>query len=227
MEMWGICLLAMIGFGVAFRFFKSKSVDQSFKTLQKCVAVAFQILIAHPIEKQPKTDFTRVYFIALAMLSIVLNSVYTSSMIYFLQNPIREHQISTDREIANRMYMQSPWKATQKLKLHFHADLPLGSSPKYKEMFNGSSNQYAKVMYDSYITVNESLDTNNYWISKVGNERNICTLGVEININYLLSKNNRLVTDEFGNHKVFVLEKPLRSQPVGWCPKMHQIVAIL
>ncbi|KAH1027838.1 hypothetical protein HUJ05_001270 [Dendroctonus ponderosae] len=166
------------------------------RTLQKCFAVAFQILIAHPIEKQPKSDFTRVYFIALAMLSIVLNSVYTSSMIYFLQNPIREHQISTDKEIAN-------------------PDLPLGSSPKYKEMFNGSSNQFAKVMHDSYITVNESLDTNNYWIAKVGNERNICTLGIEINLNYLLSKKNRLVTDKFGNDKVFVLEKPLRSQPVG------------
>uniref|UniRef100_A0AAR5NYW9 Ionotropic glutamate receptor C-terminal domain-containing protein n=1 Tax=Dendroctonus ponderosae TaxID=77166 RepID=A0AAR5NYW9_DENPD len=193
-EIWGICLLAIISFAVAFRVLKTKSDDRSFRTLQKCFAVAFQILIAHPIEKQPKSDFTRVYFIALAMLSIVLNSVYTSSMIYFLQNPIREHQISTDKEIANH--------------------LPLGSSPKYKEM-SKSSNQFAKVMHDSYITVNKSLDTNNDWIAKVGNERNICTLGIEINLNYLLSKKNRLVTDKFGNDKVFVLEKPLRSQPVG------------
>ncbi|XP_066150912.1 uncharacterized protein [Euwallacea fornicatus] len=189
-EMWGVCFAGFIGFAIACHVFRSMEEIEAFRSFLSSFFVAFQVILAHPLRKLPKSKLTRVFFIGMASLAIILNCVYTCSLIYFLQNPVREHQISTQEEIVDR--------------------LVVGGSPKYREMFESEG---PKEILDSFQTVNEDLDSQTYWLKKVANQRNICTIGVYTNILYLLSSNNPVVTDRQGGHKVFVLKKHLRTQP--------------
>lgn len=98
-QMWGICLAVIFGFAITFYLFKTKKEVRTFNTFQKCVNAAFQLIIAHPVSIQPISNYTRVYFISLAVFGIIINSVYTSSLINYLQTPTREYQIVTPREV--------------------------------------------------------------------------------------------------------------------------------
>lgn len=99
--MWGICFAGLVGFAGGCYLVKNQHEMRIFQTFGGCFLVAFQLVLAHPVHTHPKGDLVRVFFEGFAILCIILNCVYTCSLIYFLQNPVREHQISTQEEIIS------------------------------------------------------------------------------------------------------------------------------
>lgn len=99
--MWGICLAGLVGFAGGCYLVKNQDEMRVFQTVGGCILVAFQVVLAHPVSTHPRGDLVRVFFEGFAILCIILNCVYTCSLIYFLQNPVREHQISTQEEIIS------------------------------------------------------------------------------------------------------------------------------
>lgn len=94
------------------------------------------------------------------------------------------------------------------------AGLPLGGSLAYREMF---SNFTVQALSESYVTVDEQLDLESYWLKMVAQHRNISTIGVKTNLIFLMQTHHSLVSDRHGHPKIFLLPKPLRSQPVLIC----------
>lgn len=97
------------------------------------------------------------------------------------------------------------------------AGLALGGSPAYKEMFNTSTDLSVRALAESYVTVDEQLNSESYWLNIVAQQRNISTIGVKANLIFLMQTQNGMVSDRHGQPKIFLLSKPLRSQPVLIC----------
>lgn len=213
--MWGICLASLVGFAGSCYLVKNQNEMRVFQTFGGCVVVAFQLVLAHPVHTHPRGDLVRVLFEGFAILCIILNCVYTCSLIYFLQNPVRERQISTQEEIISSGTASET--LTKICLVSWFAGLTLGGSPVYKEMFNTSTDPSVRALSESYVTVDEPLNSESYWLNMVVQQGNISTIGVKANLIFLMQTHSGLVSDHHGHPKIFLLPKPLRSQPVTIC----------
>lgn len=101
--------------------------------------------------------------------------------------------------------------------VNWFAGLTLGGSAVYKEMFNTSTDPSVQALSEGYVTVDEHLNSESYWLKMVVQQRNVSTIGVKANLIFLMQTHNGLVSDHHGHPKIFLLPKPLRSQPVPIC----------
>ncbi|XP_060522286.1 glutamate receptor ionotropic, delta-2-like [Cylas formicarius] len=197
-EMWAVCLCSIFGFGVLF-YASAKLHEEAvpgYSSLERCVGTSFEVLIALAVWKQPNGDMTRVFFIGCAVFGIIVNSVYTSSLIQYLTDPVREHQISTGREIVE-------------------SDLKFGGPSMYRAIAsNDSDDIVVKKFIAEYRTVEEEIDTFAYWLGLVTREK-YATITDKTPVHYLLAKGNEMVTDSRGNPTVFVVPRKVMSKTIS------------
>ncbi|KAF7282972.1 hypothetical protein GWI33_001653 [Rhynchophorus ferrugineus] len=198
MQIWMICVAVVFAFGLLFRISKEYIEYQKFSTFEKCLLAAFEVVIAIPLHPHPVGHITRIFFISLAVFAIIMNSVYTSSLVYYLQGPVREHQITTTSEIIK-------------------SGLIIGGSQKYQHMFNNgdTKNAFTQMILKNFEFVNNSIDSYTYWLEQVGKNRSLATITIKLCATYLLSTNNPIVTEANGQPKIFILPKQIISQNVG------------
>lgn len=200
-EMWGICLAIMICFAVSF-YFASKfgGEVESFKSFTKCFYQSFQIIVYQAVPIHPISDLTRVFFVSLAVISIILSSAYTCSLVYYLKNPIREHQAT---RISDIMDSFGEYK------------FGIGGVRRFRELFTLSSEEEGTKLYQMYQTASGDNDTILYWIRKVADDRNIWTVSSKLYVDYLLTKGSNATIDQDGKPKIYVFKKQLMSYFIG------------
>lgn len=191
-QMWAICIAIFIIFAIGFYMFSRHSEsDINFK--RYCFTISYKIIIAQPISKQPNNKVTKILFISLYILSIMLSSFYTCSLTYYLKNPIREKQ---------------PTKNTDIIDDFGNFKYYLGGIQKYKVLFNISDNA---AIYNYYQTVSEPNDTVDYWLQKVADDRDIWTVSSRLLANYKIAMNSKGIVDDTGRPKIFVFNENLLS----------------
>lgn len=202
LQMWGISIgVFVIGAVCMYLASKIRETVVGYKTLGNSFLSSIQLFIGHATPDQPTSDFTRVFFAALSVFSIIIASIYTSSLIYYIKNPISEFQPKKNIDILDQFG---------------NFRYRVGGTLRYKNLFNVSK-PAAKKVYDIFETADGKNDTINYWLEKVGNDRNIWTISSEFYVKYLVATDNKIVTDENFLPKVYVFNKDnrLMSYPVS------------
>lgn len=200
-EMWGICLAIIVFFAVGFYFASKIGREvQNFKTFGDCLFQSFQLIVYHAVPTQPINDFTRVFFVSLGIISIVMASAYTFSLVYYLKNPIREHQAKT---MSDMMDSFGAYK------------YGIGGISRLRELFCLSSEDEGSQLFEMYQNASGDNDTLLYWITKVANDRNIWTVSSKLYVNYLLDKGSNATVDEEGKPKIYVFKKKLMSYSIS------------
>ncbi|EFA08518.1 hypothetical protein TcasGA2_TC006171 [Tribolium castaneum] len=161
----------------------SRNENKHYKKFGNDLLATFQVMIVTAVDRQPRSDFSRIIFIALNFFSIINAAVYTSSLINYLTLPQREPQVDSIEGI-----LAQNWD--------------IGGLPVYHDIFNVTDDEKAVQIYDIF-QVNESLYI---WLTSVGDDRDTASIVNYVFLDYLLSKNDPLVTDSRGRPKVFVLE---------------------
>lgn len=201
LEMWGICLAIIVCFAISFYFASKYSREvENFKGFTKCFYQSFQIIVYHAVPAQPISDLTRVFFASLALISIILASAYTCSLVYYLKNPIREHQA---KKISDIMDTFGEYK------------FGIGGVSRLRELFTFSSQEEGTKLYQMYQTAVGDNDTLLYWIRKVADERNIWTISSRLYVDYLLAKGSTSILDEDGKPTIYVFRKKLMSYSIS------------
>ncbi|KAI2474161.1 Ionotropic receptor 60a.1 [Diabrotica virgifera virgifera] len=175
-EMWGICAGTVIFFALS--FYLSGNRKHSFLT-------AFQIIISHAVDKFPKRNVHKIFFTGLSVLSIVLSSAYTSSILKYLKNPMKEHQVSKFAELT----AYSKW----------------GGLSDYKQFFHN------KRVHDGYESLSPDIENVEYWLSRVGEDRDTWTLASETYVKYLIAIDSNVTVDKDGQPKIYSFKKPANT----------------
>ncbi|KAJ8982858.1 hypothetical protein NQ317_002265 [Molorchus minor] len=197
LEVWGICLGAIISFAASF-YVSSKfgKEHKQYKTLSKALESSYQLIICHAISVQPTTDLTRVFFLAMNIFGIAIASAYTCSLVFYLTNPIKEHQPTDNNEL---------------LDIFGNLKYKIGGLSRYRELFNVTDNKRAYKVFREYQTAVGANDTILYWINQVGTDRDTWTISSRLFADYLLSENSSVATHPNGRSKIFVFKNQLLS----------------
>ncbi|KAJ8916148.1 hypothetical protein NQ315_004515 [Exocentrus adspersus] len=138
--------------------------------------------------------------LVMAIISIILASAYTCSLVYYLKNPIREHQPTVNSDIMDSFEQYK---------------YGIGGISRYRELFTFSSEDEGTELYEMYQIANGDNDTVMYWINKVAEDRDIWTISSKLFANYLLAHDSNVTTDEDGKPKIYVFKKPLMSYSIS------------
>lgn len=192
-EMWEICLAIILIFALIFYLCSFKS-QTSTVYYQFPLFTSYQMFISYAVNRHPKTENLRVFFLSLSVFSIIVGSLYTCSLLYYLKNPIREYQPDKNSDILDK-----------NLNLKYR----MGGLSKYGSIFSGSKfeNDYLKATGH-----NDSID---YWLEKVANERDIWTVSSSLYARYSLAQNSNVTTDANGVPRVFVFKNRLSTYQVA------------
>lgn len=193
-QMWGVCFGVILIFAVSF-FLLSMNLGYSTIYYNQPVLSSFQIFISHPVYKQPASGFLRVFFLSASIFSLIIAALYTSALVFYLKNPIRENQPDKNEDFVDK---------SGKVKYL------LGGITKYQKIFN-----FSTIGGEIYQTVTGENDTFDYWLRKVAYERNIWTLSSSFYARYLVAKNSNITTDAKGITKIFVFKDKLINYSVG------------
>ncbi|XP_071057158.1 uncharacterized protein [Onthophagus taurus] len=153
-------------------------------TIIESILLSIQTFIGAPVPKKPTKNVICTIFISFALYSIIINVLYNSSLINILTNPVYERQILSEDDLLQ-------------------PSIQIGGPSIYKEFFNESHEKSSDLIYKKYLIENKKKDTLNYWIKKVGNNKNVATISTKMFANYLLKN-----TEDF---KIFILPKILFS----------------
>uniref|UniRef100_A0A6P7G1R8 Uncharacterized protein LOC114336725 n=1 Tax=Diabrotica virgifera virgifera TaxID=50390 RepID=A0A6P7G1R8_DIAVI len=178
-EMWGICAGTVIFFALS--FYLSGNRKHSFLT-------AFQIIISHAVDKFPKRNVHKIFFTGLSVLSIVLSSAYTFSILKYLKNPMKEHQVSEYSELRDGD-LNYKW----------------GGLSYYKQFFHN------KRVHDGYETLSPDIENVEYWLRRVGEDRDTWTVASKTYVKYLIAIDSNVTVDEDGQPKIFYFKKPVNT----------------
>jgi hypothetical protein len=191
--LWILCLVLILTCAVLLKFTSSLSTKESrsYKRFGDDLLVAFQVIITVVAAKPPRSDWTRVVFVALAAFSIVISSVYTSSLINFLTRPQREHQVDSIEGALNQGW-------------------DIGGLPVYESIFNVTEDERSMRIFDIFQS-NTSLHV---WMTSVADDRDTCTISSDFFINYMLAQQDEVLTDENGKPKIYILEDKIFSYSV-------------
>ncbi|KAG5865764.1 hypothetical protein JTB14_000532 [Gonioctena quinquepunctata] len=200
-EMWGICIVTMIIFSLTFccssLFFKKQAETTR---MQSPFLSSFQVLIGQVVDQQPVQDVQRVFFISLSIFSIIISSLYTSSLIYYLKNPIKQHQISDPEELFD---------------IFGNIQYEVGGLLKYRMFYNLTNSPKLLKLLDVYQSISEGNETVEYWLQMVSIRNDFWTISSDFFVKYLLAIGSNSTTNPDGQPKVTPLNKPLLSYPVG------------
>lgn len=188
-QLWTVCLVLVVfcggAFFVAFRWSERRE-SNFYASLCVDLFSSFQVLITAVVFKQPQSVLTRIVFVALAVFSIVISSVYTSSLINYLTTRQRFPQIDSLDDILN-------------------ADLTIGGLAVYQDIFNVADDEKSMIIYRSY----QAVDDLNYWLQKVGDNFDACSIFTDFFIKYKIATKNEFLTDEDGKSVVYVLKRKI------------------
>lgn len=211
--LWILCISLVLFSAVLLKITSlSKNESKHYKKFGNDLLNTFQIMIVNAVDRQPKSDWSRIVFIGLNFFSIIITAVYTSSLINYLTLPQREPQVdSIDGVLAKN------WD--------------IGGLPVYQDIFNVTNDEKAMQIYDIF-QVNESLYI---WLTSVGDDRDTASIVNDVFLNCLLARNDPLVTDATGKPKVFILEDRIFSYSVvmvankgfPFLPKFNHVIGLL
>lgn len=188
-KMWAICFGVLLVYSILFRL-SAKYTEISTMYYKLPFLSSYQLFLGHATPKHPKNEILRVVFLSLSVFSIIISALYTSFLVFYLKNPIREHQPDQNADLVS--------SSDEFLYL-------VGGLKKYEGIFNSSSTKV------DYLTASNESDTLDYWISKVGNNKNIWTVSSSFYAKFSLAENSNVSTDENGVPKVFVFKNKLSS----------------
>nr|XP_023023737.1 uncharacterized protein LOC111511904 [Leptinotarsa decemlineata]XP_023023738.1 uncharacterized protein LOC111511904 [Leptinotarsa decemlineata]XP_023023740.1 uncharacterized protein LOC111511904 [Leptinotarsa decemlineata]XP_023023741.1 uncharacterized protein LOC111511904 [Leptinotarsa decemlineata] len=196
-EMWAICFAVLIIFGF---IFYCTSRSKGITRIQDPLLYSLQVIIGHAVDRHPVHDIQRIFFVSLSIFSIILSSIYTCSLIYYLKNPIKQHQIKSSQEIFD---------------VFGNMRYTVGGIAKYRMLYNVSYSDEIQKIFETYETISEENETVEYWLNLVSNREDLWTISSEFFVKYLLALNSNSTTYPDGQPKLFPLHQQLLSYPVS------------
>ncbi|CAG9856642.1 unnamed protein product [Phyllotreta striolata] len=195
-QVWALCL----GMVLLFAFVFYLVIKLQGGTPRNSLLTATQILIYQPVSHLPRNDLHNVFFLGLCVASIILNSVYTSSLLFYMKNPMTEHQASGLHELidpfGNPVY-------------------EVGGYSKYKSFYNDSETETSRFVYDHYQVSYGENDTLEYWLRRVAHTRRYWTISTLLYAKYVDALDNITRTED-GKSMIFVKsKKPVSVNGVG------------
>ncbi|XP_056640272.1 uncharacterized protein LOC130447464 [Diorhabda sublineata] len=187
-QMWGICIATIVVFGCGF------CLNKKHENYKNPFLTSFQISITQPVHVFPKNDINRILFAALSVLSIMLTSAYTCTLIKDLKNPMKEHQISKNKEIL---------QLSETLRYKF------GGESIYKQLFD------KEIIETNYQTMSGVNDTTKYWIKEVAEKKILWTLSSAHYVRYLIAINSDVTNEGDDQPKVYVAKFHFSSYPLS------------
>lgn len=192
-EMWGICLAIILIFAIIFCLCSLKS-DTSTVYYRHPLFTSYQMFLSYAVNRHPKTEILRVFFLSMSVFSIIVGSLYTCSLLYYLKNPIREYQPDQNTDIVDE---------------NFNLKYRLGGLSKYGSILNGTKYE------NDYLKATGQNDNIDYWLEQVAIERDIWTVSSSLYAKYSLAQNSNVTTDANGVPRVFVFKNKLSTYHIA------------
>lgn len=194
MELWCWFLASFLITGFIFYIFsKFTKENQNYNTFGSSMFSAYRIFIAVPAVF-PDKYIVRIFFMGLAILNIFIGTMYTSALVFYLKNPVREFQIKTVSDVIE-------------------SRLDIGGLENYREYFENASDTDSNIIYERFQIENDSAV---HWLKSVAVDRDTCSIFSQLFVQYTLVQKDNILVDYRGLPKIYILPKVLLQYPLNF-----------